>query len=62
MTAKTSTTNTKLQSEVDTLKQQNAQLSNSVSSLKDDIVSLRTQVNTFKRMVSEDIKKIVEKL
>ena len=40
MTAKTSTTNTKLQSEVDTLKQQNAQLSNSVSSLKDDIVSL----------------------
>ena len=61
MTAKTSTTNTKLQSEVDTL-QQNAQLSNSVSSLKDDIVSLRTQVNTFKRMVSEDIKKIVEKL
>ena len=57
-----STTNKVLQSEVETLRKQNNQLSTSLSNLKDEVITLKKEVNNFRRMVTEDMRKIVDKL
>mgnify|MGYP003111003198 FL=1 len=63
MAPKTSSvTNKALQSEVETLRKQNNQLSTSLSNLKDEVVTLKKEVNNFRRMVTEDMRKIVDKL
>ena len=53
-------TNAELNKEVTTLKEENGQLRTRISSLRDEIISVKADLNRTKQMLQRDIRTLVD--